>query len=78
MENCGYFEELISAELDGELSEAEKEALRAHLETCDACRAYREALRAVAGTEADLPAPPVWWAPPWRPAGTTPSPVTGW
>lgn len=58
MENCGYFEELISAELDGELSEAEKEALRAHLETCDACRAYREALRAVSGTEADLPAPP--------------------
>ena len=58
MEDCGYFEELISAELDGELSEAEKEALRAHLEHCENCRAYREALRAVAGTEADLPAPP--------------------
>lgn len=58
MGDCGYFEELISAELDGELSDAEKEALRAHLEHCENCRAYREALRAVAGTAADLPDPP--------------------
>ena len=58
MADCGYFEELISAQLDGELTEREEEALRAHLETCESCRAYRDALRAVAGAEADLPAPP--------------------
>ena len=58
MADCGYFEELISAQLDGELTEREEEALRAHLEECENCRAYRDALRAVTGAEADLPAPP--------------------
>ncbi|MBQ3277009.1 MAG: zf-HC2 domain-containing protein [Oscillospiraceae bacterium] len=58
MEDCRYFEELISARLDGELTEQEEIALRAHLEECENCRAYRDALRAVTGAEADLPAPP--------------------
>ena len=50
MEDCRYFEELIGAELDGELTDSEAEALHAHLETCGTCRAYREALRAMAET----------------------------
>ena len=51
MEDCRYFEELISARLDGELTEQEEIALRAHLEECENCRAYRDALRAVTGAE---------------------------
>ena len=58
MEDCRYFEELIGAELDGELTDSEAETLHAHLETCGTCRAYREALRAMAETAAELPDPP--------------------
>ena len=38
MEDCRYYEELIGAELDGELTDSEAEALHAHLETCETCR----------------------------------------
>ena len=59
MTDHGYFEELITAGLDGELSEAEAEELRAHLEGCQQCRSFKAAMEAVAGlTDRDLPAPP--------------------
>lgn len=59
MADHGYFEELICAELDGELSAGEAAELRAHLEGCERCRAFREAMAAVEGVTArNLPAPP--------------------
>jgi len=57
--NCEYFEELIGAALDGELTGAEEAALRAHLAECEACRAFAAALEAVSGAaERGLPPPP--------------------
>ena len=38
-QRCEYYQELISACLDRELSEAEASALRSHLRTCAECRA---------------------------------------
>ena len=38
MTDHGYYEELITAGLDGELSEDQARELRAHLETCERCR----------------------------------------
>ena len=59
MADCAYFEELIGAGLDGELTEAEEAALRAHLETCESCRAFSAALRGISESLADeLPQPP--------------------
>ena len=59
MANCEYFEELIGAALDGELTGAEEAALRAHLAECEACRAFAAALEAVSGAaERGLPPPP--------------------
>jgi len=56
---CEYYLELISCELDGEITESERAALTAHLADCDACRRYAAALRAIheglAG-EAEVPA----------------------
>jgi hypothetical protein len=47
------FEELVSASLTGELSDAERRRLDAHLDTCDACRAtlaaFADGRRIVAG-----------------------------
>lgn len=40
MKPCEEYESALSAFLDGELSEAEQPALRAHLADCPACRAY--------------------------------------
>ena len=37
MTDCLVFEQQISALLDGELPEAERQALEAHLETCPDC-----------------------------------------
>jgi len=60
VENCEYFEELISAAVDGELTDREEDALHAHLEMCESCRAYYEALRAIsAAAQEDLTPPPV-------------------
>ena len=54
-----YYEELIGAAADGELSPEEEAALRAHLEQCESCRAFYQAVRAVSGTlAADEPALP--------------------
>lgn len=54
-----YFEELIAAAIDGELSPAEQTELDAHLAVCPRCRAFREAMEAVSGVTAKhLPPPP--------------------
>ena len=59
MTDHGYYEELITAGLDGELSEDQARELRAHLETCERCRNFRAAMEAVHGlTDRDLPEPP--------------------
>lgn len=58
MTDCAYYMELISAELDGELTEAERARLTAHLEQCPACRRYRQALASVSGALADSLEPP--------------------
>ena len=39
MNRHDHFEELISASLSGDLSDAERQELDAHLDSCDACRA---------------------------------------
>ncbi|MBR6208164.1 MAG: zf-HC2 domain-containing protein [Oscillospiraceae bacterium] len=59
MDDCRFFEELISTSLDGELTETEERALSAHLQSCEHCRAYRHALLAITEAERDaLPPPP--------------------
>ena len=53
------FEERICAMLDGELSDSEAAALRAHLNECPDCRAFLDAMKAVYGLSAkDLPDAP--------------------
>ena len=52
MADHGYFEELICAELDGELTAEQKAELDAHLEECERCRAFREAMSAIEGVSA--------------------------
>lgn len=59
MPNCEYYLDLVSAELDGELTEAEKADLTAHLTHCDACRRYRDALLSVEEALDELVEPPV-------------------
>ena len=51
MKNCEYYEELIGAALDGEITAEEDKELRAHLESCEACRSVYEAMRAISGTD---------------------------
>ena len=59
MADHGYFEELICAELDGELTAEQKAELDAHLRDCGQCRAFRESMAAVEGVSArHLSAPP--------------------
>lgn len=56
---CEYYRELISLELDGELEDAGRAALSAHLNECEDCRRYAAALREIAGgiaEEAEVPA----------------------
>lgn len=43
--SCPIDPVVLSCYLDGELSEAEAAAVKAHLETCDACQAEYEAMR---------------------------------
>ena len=47
MTDCEKYQELLSAMLDGELTEAEQRALEAHLAECPDCRAMYEAFAAV-------------------------------
>jgi len=59
MPNCDYYMDLISAELDDALTEAEKADLYAHLSQCENCRRYRDALLSVEDAlENDLAVPP--------------------
>ena len=58
MKNCEYYEELIGAAIDGEITAEEDKELRAHLESCGACRSFYEAMQAIAGTDNALGEPP--------------------
>lgn len=51
MKNREYYEELIGAALDGEITAEEDKELRAHLESCEACRSFYEAMQAISGTD---------------------------
>ena len=51
MKNCEYYEELIGAAIDGEITVEEDKELRAHLESCEACRNFYEAMQAISGTD---------------------------
>ena len=57
--DCDAVGELLSAYLDGELTEGEKNTIEAHLQTCDACRQLAEALgnlrREIGGAELTPP-----------------------
>ena len=63
MTDHGYFEELIMAAVDGEITPEEEAELRAHTENCEQCRAFWEAMKAVSGVTArDLPPAPEGFA----------------
>lgn len=47
MSDCGKIQELISAMLDGEVSESEKAEIEKHVEGCPECRAMLDAFTAV-------------------------------
>ena len=57
MDKCEKYREMISAMLDGELSEADRAALHAHMESCPECRGVYDAFAAVMGAE-ELEEPP--------------------
>lgn len=59
---CGQVQEKLSCYLDGVLDEATLEAIEAHLEVCEACRAELTALETVVGLTSDLSdvAPPAY------------------
>lgn len=52
----GYFEERLSAYLDGELTSREQEAVKHHLETCSACQWDLETLEQTIQWTRELPA----------------------
>lgn len=60
MADCRHYEELMSAELDGTLTEAQRAELEDHVAGCPSCRELREAMRlAVHGlNDAVVEAPP--------------------
>ena len=59
MRDCSEYDIMLSARLDGELSEDEERELEAHLAACPECRKYLRLLEAVRdGLKEDLPAPP--------------------
>lgn len=58
--DCDRYMELLSAQLDGALTESEERELEAHLSSCPACRAVRKQLAALQPAFAeleDIPAP---------------------
>lgn len=58
MKGCEEYQEMISSMLDGELSQAEKHELRAHLESCPRCRAMYSAFSSLSenfGEESPFP-----------------------
>ena len=54
---CDRYQELLSASLDGELTEAEDSLLRAHLRECPACRRKAHRMREVDGRLAGIRRP---------------------
>lgn len=59
MDDCGKYRDMIDRLLDGELSDEEEMALRAHMESCGDCRRIHDAYRAIADTlSKDLVEPP--------------------
>lgn len=58
--------ELLSAYIDGELDDADRGPLEAHLSTCASCRATLEALRATVADLAALPEPDFTEQDAWR------------
>ncbi len=46
-DDCEAYEELISAEIDGELRSDEQRRLRQHLDSCDACLAFATSVGAM-------------------------------
>lgn len=61
MKYCEIFRDAIESLADGELPADQEAALRAHLASCDGCRAYYESLCAInesLGETADIDLPP--------------------
>ena len=59
LQDCSRYDEMLSAFVDGELSESETRALRAHLESCADCRDYLRLLETMhEGLSQALPDPP--------------------
>lgn|GEM_PF-4295434 len=56
MTECEKAQELIGCQLDGELADADKARLEAHLASCPACTAYRDLLADIALERKDPPA----------------------
>jgi len=57
MKDCREYQEHIGALLDGELTEAEAAEVKAHMASCEDCRAMYEALCAVSSAMAGEPVP---------------------
>lgn len=55
---CAYFEELILRVPDGDLTDAEADALQTHLRACPECRRLFRALRTVSGALSDASSEP--------------------
>lgn len=59
LRDCSEYDIMLSARLDGELSEDEERELEEHLASCPECRKYLRLLETVRdGLQEDLPAPP--------------------
>jgi anti-sigma factor RsiW len=56
MRSCEEYREMISALLDGELPEAERAALEAHIASCAACAETYDAFAALTLPEEEVPA----------------------
>jgi hypothetical protein len=55
MTDCATIAPLLDAYLDGELTPAEQETVKAHLATCASCRAEAEAIRSIVADARALP-----------------------
>ena len=56
--NCEEYTNLFSGHLDGQNSQAEEQALQAHLDVCPRCRALLNELEQTDRLVAEVPAPP--------------------
>lgn len=56
--NCEEYTDLFSGHLDGQNSQAEEQALQAHLDVCPRCRALLNELEQTDRLVAEVPAPP--------------------